>query len=300
MRIAMTTPTGHVGSAAVDFLMEFGGDIQLVLLARRPERLNEFIRRGAEMSIGSQDDVNYLVQSTHGVDALFWATPPGYGSSDVRSFQNRLARAAATAIRENHIPRVVNLSSVGANLASGAGPVSGLHDVEEVLNEAATHITHLRPGFFFENLLWQIDSIKHSGKISTPISGDRRYPMLATRDIGRVAATRLASRVWTGHVIQELHGPVDLSFNEVAKILSEALERKITYEQCSSEEMRQFLIQNAISEDGADLLVELYEGVDAGRVRSMEPRSTRTTTPTTLAEFAREVIQPMLAEPVST
>ena len=94
MKIAVATPTGHVGSAVVDFLLEFGGDIRVVLLGRRPDRLKEFVRRGAEMAIGSQDDADYLVKATRGVEALFWATPPGYGSDDVRAFQNRLGRAA--------------------------------------------------------------------------------------------------------------------------------------------------------------------------------------------------------------
>ena len=229
MKIAVATPTGHVGSAVVDFLLEFGGDIRVVLLGRRPDRLKEFVRRGAEMAIGSQDDADYLVKATRGVEALFWATPPGYGSDNVRAFQNRLGRAAATAIRTNKIPRVVNLSSIGAHLDAGVGPIGGLHDVEGLLNEAATHITHLRPGFFFENLLWQLDPIRKWGHISLPISGDRRYPMLATRDIGRVAAARLASRGWIGHFVGELHGPADLSFDEVAGILADVLGRKVEF-----------------------------------------------------------------------
>ena len=219
MKIAVTTPTGHVGSAVADFLLDFGGDITVKLLGRRPDKLRRYVDRGAEMAVGAQDDADYLVKATRGVDALFWATPPGYGSDDLRAFQNRLGKAAATAIRDNKIPRVVNLSSVGAQLDSGVGPISGLHDVEVLLNNVATNVTHLRPGFFFENLLWQLDSIRKWGRISLPVSGTKSYPMIATRDIGRVAATRLASSDWTGHSVQELHGPADLTFKEVAQTL---------------------------------------------------------------------------------
>ena len=148
MKIAVTTPTGHVGSAVTDFLLEFGGDVTVKVLGRRPEKLQEYVQRGAEIAVGAQDDVDYLVNATRGVDALFWATPPGYGSDDLRAFQNRLGKAAATAIGANKIPRVVNLSSVGANLSSGVGPINGLHDVEVLLDNVATNITHLRPGFF--------------------------------------------------------------------------------------------------------------------------------------------------------
>jgi uncharacterized protein YbjT (DUF2867 family) len=299
MKIAVTTPGGHVGSAVVDFLLEFGGDMRVVLLARRPDKLTGFVKRGAEIAIGPQDDADYLVKATRGADALFWATPPGYGSDNVRAFQTRLGRAGATAIRTNGIPRVVNLSSIGAHLDSGVGPISGLHDVEGLLDEAATHITHLRPGFFFENLLWQLDSIRNAGKFFLPISGTRRYPMIATRDIGRVAAARRASRGWIGHFVGELHGPADLSFDEVAGILSQTLGRKVEFVKCDQEQARQAMLHNALSENAADLILEMYDAVETGRLQTIEPRSTKTTTPTTLTEFARDVMLPLIAEPVN-
>ncbi len=273
--------------------------MRVVLLARRPEKLTSFVKRGAEIAIGPQDDADYLVKATRGADALFWATPPGYGSDNVRAFQNRLGRAGATAIRTNGIPRVVNLSSIGAHLDSGVGPINGLHDVEGLLDEAATHITHLRPGFFFENLLWQLDSIRDAGRFSLPLSGTRRYPMIATRDIGRVAAARLASRGWIGHFVGELHGPADLSFDEVAGILSQTLGRKVEFVSCDREEARRTMLDNAMSENATNLMLEMYDAVETGRLQTIEPRSTKTTTPTTLTEFARDVVLPLIAEPAN-
>ncbi len=299
MKIAITTPGGHVGSAVVDFLLEFGGDVRVVLLGRRPEKLAAFVKRGAEIAVGPQDDADYLVKATRGADALFWVTPPGYGSDNVRAFQNRLGRAAATAIRTNGIPRVVNLSSIGAHLDSGVGPINGLHDVEGLLDEAATHITHLRPGFFFENLLWQLDSIRNAGKFFLPISGTRRYPMIATRDIGRVASARLASRGWIGHFVGELHGPADLSFDEVAGVLSQTLDRTVEFVKCDREQAHQAMLDNGMSENAAQLMLEMYDAVENGRLQTIEPRSTKTTTPTTLTEFARDVMLPLIAEPVN-
>ena len=251
-----------------------------------PEKLRNLTQRGAELSIGAQDDADFLTKATQDVDAFFWVTPPGYGSDDVRAFQNRLGKAAATAIRTNHVPRVVNLSSIGAQFASGVGPINGLHDVEELLDEAADNITHLRPGFFFENLLWQADSIKKWGSISLPISGSQRYPMIATRDIGAVAAGRLTDREWTGHRVRELHGPADLSFDEVAAVLSKVMGRKITFVECDRRTMRQTLLDNAVSENVTDLMLEMYDAVETGKLRPIQPRSAETTTPTTLLELS--------------
>ena len=299
MRIAITTPTGHVGSAVADFLLDFGGDVSVKLLGRRPEGLRKFTLRGAEMLIGSQDDAYFLTKATEDVDALFWVTPPGYGSDNVRAFQNRLGKAAAAAVRANRVARVVNLSSIGAESASGVGPINGLHDVERWLDDAAENVTHLRPGFFFENLLWQLDSIKNWDRIALPLSGSQRYPMIATRDIGDVAAQRLMDGRWTGHWVRELHGPADLSYDEVAGILSEVLGRKIAYVKCERQELRQALLDNAVSENAAELMLEMYDAIAAGKLRPAQPRWAETTTPTTLAAFANEVILPMLATTVA-
>jgi uncharacterized protein YbjT (DUF2867 family) len=298
MKIAVTTPSGHVGSAVADFLLDLGGDIQVKLLARRSKDLDRFVRRGAELVIGSQDDADFLVSATQDVDALLWVTPPGYGSDNVRAFQNRLGIAGSFAIRDNHIARVVNLSSIGAQLSSGVGPISGLYDVEGILDEAADNITHLRPGFFFENLLMQLDSITKWGRISLPISGSRSFPMIAARDVGHVAALRLVDPTWTGMYIRELHGPADMSFDEVAEIISQVLGRKILFIRSDKLEARHVLLNTGMSENLADLLLEMYDAVESGRLQPLQPRSLESTTPTTLTEFVHEVMLPLIAQPV--
>ncbi len=299
MKIAITTPTGHVGSAVADFLLDKADEVSVRLLGRRPNHLQELTERGAEMAIGAQDDADYLTRATQDVDALFWVTPPGFGSDNVREFQNRLAKAAATAVRTNQIARVVNLSSLGAYLASGAGPINGLHDVEQRFNDAADNVLHLRPGYFFENLLWQADSIRDRGRISSPVSGSTRFPMIATRDIGWVAAQRLVDWEWSGQIVQELHGPADLSFDGVAATLANVLGRKIEYVKCDPRQMRQVLLDNALSENAADLMLEMYDAVEKGRLRPTQPRSEETTTPTTLQEFARDVLVPTISTHVA-
>lgn len=142
---------------------------------------------------------------------------------------------------------------------------------EQRLADATDNITHLRSGFFFENLLWQADSIKNAGRISLPLSASQRYPMIATRDIGDVAAQRLMDPQWTGHTVWELHGPADLSFDEVAAILSKVLGRKIVFAECALQEFRQVLLDHAISENAADLMLEMYDAAETGRLRSLQP-----------------------------
>lgn len=96
------------------------------------------------------------------------------------------------------------------------GPISGLYEVEQRLNAAAPNIIHLRPGFFMENYLIQLEPIRTANSVLLPISGDRRLAMIATQDIAAVAAELLLQRNWSGHSVLGLHGPTDLSFDEAA------------------------------------------------------------------------------------
>jgi uncharacterized protein YbjT (DUF2867 family) len=295
MKIAVTTPTGHIGKSTIECLLNCGEEVQLKVLGRRPEKLRGYLNRGADVGVGSQDDAEYLVRETKDVDALLWVTPPGHGSDNVRAYQNRLGKAAAAAIRTNGISRVVNISSVGADLESGVGPVSGLHDIEEILNDAATNITHLRPGFFYENLLMQIDEIREWGRITLPLSGTTEYPTIAARDIARVAADRLLDAAWSEQNIIELHGPADLCFEEVAAVISDVLGRRTAYVRCEPPEARQRMIEAGVSENAADLTLEMYESIESGRMKSLLPRTAGITTTTTLAEFAHDTLVPQMA-----
>ena len=128
------------------------------------------------------------------MDVLFWVTPPGYGSDDVRAFQNRHGRAAATAIRVNRIKRVVNLSSIWARWVPAPGRSASCATSRPALEDVAKNVTHLRPGLFFENLLWHVNAIREWARIVLPVDPSRRFPVIAARDIGRIAAARLASR----------------------------------------------------------------------------------------------------------
>ena len=119
MKIAITTPTGHVGRCRGRFPLGFWRRCQREIVGPASRGTPQVQERGAQLAIGAQDDADFLTKATEDVDALFWVTPPGFGSDNVRAFQNRLGKAAATALGANPAVRVVNLSSIGAQLASG-------------------------------------------------------------------------------------------------------------------------------------------------------------------------------------
>ena len=292
MRIVVTTPTGHIGGAVARHLLDANATV--VLLARDAGKLTALTDRGATVHEGSLDDEAYVIRSTQGADALLWVTPPNLATDDFRAFQNRVGRAGAAAVKTNGIPRVVNVSSVGAEAASGHGPVNGLHDVEELLNAATLHITHLRPVSFFENFLTQLDSIRNAGTVFLPVAGTAVLAMIATRDVARVAADRVLDGDWTGRSVRDLLGPADLSFDEAATSLSQRLGRPIAHTRVTEEQARQAMLAMGLNVDATAVMLEMYRSFDAGTIRPTQARTAETTTTTTLATWAGQVMAPLL------
>ena len=120
--------------------------------------------------------------------------------------------------------------------------------------------------------------------------------MIATRDIASAAAGLLLDLSWRGHQIRGLHGPADLSLLEAAEEISRGVGRPVRYEQVSEEQTEHALREAGAGEDFIHLAIEMYRGLDMGWLKLAEPRTPRTTTPTSLEQFAREEMACFLRE----
>jgi uncharacterized protein YbjT (DUF2867 family) len=293
MSIVVAGASGNVGSKLTRLLLDAGQTP--TVLVRRAQKAAAFARRGANVAVGSTDDAAFVVAATRGASGLFWLTPPNLAAPDLRAHQRRTAEAAAAAIRANRIERVVNLSSVGAHLAQGVGAVSGLHEVEEILNDAAANITHLRAAYFMENFLMALESIRSASAIFMPTSGTTRFPMIATRDVAAVAAERLLDNGWRGRHVLALRGPQNLSQHEAAEALSRALGRTVSFVQIAPEQARDAMLGLGMSADMIAQFLEMYDAFDSGRAFLGTPTTPERVTPTTFEEFIRIAIKPALA-----
>jgi uncharacterized protein YbjT (DUF2867 family) len=293
MRIAITTPTGHIGRRLVEILQGQGGN-DLVLLARDPGKLTDETARGATVVQGDLNDAAYVLRATAGADALFAVMPPNMRTDDLRGTANAIAQSYASAVRTNHIERVVLVSSIGAHLGTGTGPITGLHDAEQMLRKAAPTLTILRPGYFMENFMMALETIAHAQAIYLPVRGETRLPMIATRDIAEAAARALTDTTSRETRIMPLHGPRDYSFNEATEIIAGAVGHPVRLVTVTAEQARQQLREHGVSDSVAESFLEMYDAFDSGRVRPEIPRSAETTTRTTFEEFAGEVLVPAL------
>lgn len=291
MSIAITTPTGNIGSRLVQLLLDARAD--LTLLLRDPNRLDAALRERVRTEQGELQDRTFVERATRGADALFWITPNDPTAPDLHAWYERMGESAAGAVQSNHIPYVVHISSAGAQLPN-AGPVSGLGQVEKYLNSTDANIVHLRPGYFMENTLMQLDAIRHQNAMFSTAPADVPVPHIATRDIADAAGRLLLHPDWNGKQIHGLHGPEDLTFNEVAHILSEATGHPTRYVTLAPEEARQAFLGMGFSPAFVQGYLDLESAVtQPGAIA--EPRTAETTTPTSFKQWAGEVLKPLLS-----
>jgi uncharacterized protein YbjT (DUF2867 family) len=294
VKVVVTTATGQVGSRAARMLIQAG--VRPTLLARYPARLDRAISERADVVQADLGDADAVARATRGADALLWVEPrladPG---GDPVAWYARLGANAARAVTENGIGRTVFLSSIGAEMRSGAGEIDGLARAEEQLDATGATVLHMRCGYFFTNLLGELDSIR-AGVLKAPMALDYAQPWVDPRDIGEVAAARLLSAGWSGRHVQAVHGPEDLTLSGVAEIISEVTGHRVRAETISLDTLRRLL-------RAAGLGARQIEGIAGMSAVTREDfvaedkRSIVTTTPTTLAAWACACLRPALASP---
>jgi hypothetical protein len=156
---------------------------------------------------------------------------------------------------------------VGAQLSRGAGPISGLYDVEQQLSRIdGLNLVHLRAAYFMENFFFGLDLIRSQGIIGTPLRGDLPIPMIATRDIAQVAAELLLQLDFSGHLTKELLGQRDISMHEATRIISKAIGKEgLAYVQFPYEQAEQAMLAMGISLDVSRSLNEMDQALNEER-----------------------------------
>jgi uncharacterized protein YbjT (DUF2867 family) len=290
----ITGATGNIGKVIAESLLAQGEKVRVI--GRSEERLRFLVDKGAEPLVGSLDDAAFLSGAFQGARAIFTMIPPNYTvAENFRAYQGRIIEAFAKAIKDSGVTHVVNLSSLGANLPEGTGPIKGLYDSEQQLNSLENvNVVHLRPAFFMENLLAGVSVIQQMGVNGGGARPDVPTPMIATKDIAEAAAGLMLNPTFTGKQVRELLGPRDYTMIEATKVLGRAIGKEdLTYVQVPYEQVRQAMLAQGMSESVASEMIELFEGTNEGRIRPIGERTSENTTRTTLEEFAEETFAPI-------
>jgi uncharacterized protein YbjT (DUF2867 family) len=292
MRIVVNTPSGNIGRAVVDRLLDTQHEV--VIISRHPQKVARAAAKGAKVVHGSIDDQAVVDRALEGADALFWLTPIAFEPADYMAWATSVGQSAASLAQRHSVRRAVVLSSIGAQHDSGVGPIGCNASIERAFERAVPDVTVLRPGSFMENLLQHVGSIAQSGAMYTRYPISMKLPWIATRDIAERATCALTAARSTGHRLIELQGPEDLDQLQVAALVSEGIGRRVTSIEVSDEQAKQGMVGAGMPGAFADLLLEMYAALASGRMQRTQPRSEVTSTPTTLLTFAREVLKPAI------
>lgn len=299
MRIAVTAPAGNVGTFVVRNLVRAG--IRPLLLSRRAEASDPRLAGCVDVAVVDLVDRDAVLAATKGVDALYAVVPSALVEDPLARY-DRIGRNLADAVAENGISRTVFQSSGAAELRHGAGEIDGLAIVETMLDEVAAEteqaVAHLRCGFFFTNLLLQLDALR-SGTVPILWPTDHAMPWVAPRDIAEVGTALLLRSDWSGRRVQAVHGPADLTWDEAMAVVSEAVGREVRAQRIPDDDMRAALRSAGLAAGAVEAMVGMAIGLREGYTPEQR-RDATTTTETALAAWAYEVLRPLLAPAPAT
>lgn len=277
---------GNITSNAARRLLERGAKVRVI--GRDAGHLRPLQDVGAEAAVGNALDVRFLTASFRDAAAVYTMIPPDLAARDSRAYQEAMGKAIVQALVESGVRIVVNLSSVGAALPGGTGPIAGLHDQEQRLNKLdRVDILHLRPGYFMENHLHAIELIKAGGVYPDMMAPEVPIPMIATDDIAAFVARELEQPDFHGHVVRHLLGARSYTMTEAARILGAAIGKPdLKYVQANPVHAKAGMVQAGISPSVADQFEEMSRALSDGSISATYTRDADSTTPTTLEAFA--------------
>ncbi len=224
---AVTGITGQVGGVTGRALLNAGLSVRAVV--RDAAKGAAWKKCGCEVALADVNDAPALTAAFTGTSGVFVLIPSNFdpepGFPEVRA----IIAALASAISAAKPPKVVFLSTIGAQ-ATQPNLLSQLGLVEQAMGSLVMPICFLRAAWFMENSAWDVESARDRGVISSFLQPlDKPVPMVATADVGRIAA-ELLQETWTGRRIIELEGPTRVTPNQIAATFAEMFGRPVRAE----------------------------------------------------------------------
>jgi uncharacterized protein YbjT (DUF2867 family) len=288
--IVVTTPTGQIGSKVIQNLLAANQAVRVIV--RDPARLAPEVRGKVDVVQGSSDDESLLSRAFAGAEGLFWVVPPSFATNDVKEYYLQFTRPACRAIKTQKVKRVVAVSALGRGLSLDGGVVTDSFAKDEDMERTGVDFRALWCPGFMENMLRQVDALKHQGTFFLPSRADVKAPHVATRDIASLGSKLLLDRTWTGQCGVAVLGPEDLSINDMAAIMTDVLGKPIRFQPVPGDAYKAQLIRFGASEHFARRLVDMHIAKDNG-LDCAEPRTPENTTPTSFRQWCEEVLKPL-------
>jgi uncharacterized protein YbjT (DUF2867 family) len=289
--IVVTAPIGLIGHQVLDNLLDSFEPIRVI--ARDPSRLPAHTRERIEVVQGSHGDRDVVTRAFAGADSVFWLVPPDPRAGSIESAYVDFTRPACEAFKRQGVKRVVGVSTLGRGTpwAAHAGLVTASLAMDDLIASTGVSYRALTMPSFMDNLLRQVESIKKEGLFSLPICGGLKQPSCATRDIAAVAARLLLDHSWSGVESRPVLGPEDLSYNDMARIMSEVLGTTVRFQQIPGEAFKARLLARGMSEAMVQGYLDMWVAYNQG-LDTAEPRTPESTTPTSFRQWCEDVLRP--------
>jgi uncharacterized protein YbjT (DUF2867 family) len=292
--IVITTPAGQIGRQVLANLA--GSGEQLRVIARDPSQLPAQVREDLDIVEGSHGDAAVVDKAFAGADAVFWVTPADPRAASVDAAFAGFTRPAAEAFTRHGVGRVVAVSMLGRGTpwAAEAGLATGSLAMDDLIAASGVAYRALANPYFMEDTLRQAEPIKNQGVFSYPIAGDRKRPAVATRDIAAAAARLLLDANWSGVEEVPLLGPEDLSYTDMAEIISQVLGKDVRFQQITFEAYKDRFIRLGMSDAMAQGYVDQAWAKNQGLDNGVQ-RTPQNSTPTSFRHWCEEALKPAAA-----
>lgn len=265
MKITLTGSIGNITKPLAEILVAKGHEVKII--SSNADRTEEIKLLGAIPLIGSVSDTGFLKTAFSGADAIYTMVPPNFAAPKFRAYIKGIGENYAVAIKESGVKKVVNLSSIGADLPGGTGPIAGLHDVENIFATLnGVDVKHLRAGYFYINFLANIDMVKHANILGSNFGGDSKLILVHPRNIAAVAAEVLESN-FTGKTIRYVASDDESTPADVAKELGTAVGKPaLPWIEFSDEDAFNGMIGAGLPEEIAKNYVEMGDAIRSNKL----------------------------------
>lgn len=289
MKYVVAGSLGHISKPLSQKLLANGHEVTIITSKNDNEAaINEL---GAKAAVGSLEDVQFLSNTFKDADAVYTMIPPNWNPTNWKDWIGSIGNNYANAIKEAGVKYVVNLSSIGAHMPDGCGPVSGLHRVEEALNKLENvSVRHLRPAYFYHNLLAQVGMIKHANILGANF-GETHFPMVHPADIADAAAEELLNLSFTGHSVRYIVGD-EKSGADIASVIGQAINKPgLPWVVFSDGQSVEGAIQAGLNEEVAKNYTEMGSAIRSGEMFAEYRQNKPSFSKIKLEDFAKEFAQ---------
>ena len=226
MKYTLIGSLGNITKPVAETLIQAGHEVKII--TSKQGNTAAITELGATPLTGSIEDASFLTNAFTGADAVYLMIPPKWDMADWLTYQQQVADNYAAAIKKSDVKHVVLLSSIGAHLGKGTGPIDGLAYLESKLNELTdVNAVYLRPGYFYFNLFSMIPLIKNAGIMGTNQPADQKMVLAHPKDIATVAAEKLLRLNFKGKQVQYI-GSDEKTWAEITTTLTKAIGKENT------------------------------------------------------------------------